>query len=386
MTDSERYVSELCKKSFLPFWSYPNPIGKNNKELCDILIVCGDIVIIISVKDIKISKHNDDVVIYERWVRKAIDDSVKQIYGAEKHILNSDEIILKDYCTKIPLPKKENRKIYRIAIAFGNTPNFPLPMGEFGKGYVSVFDEKSTNIILDELDTIIDFTKYLDSKVFLQKKATIIAAYEADFLAFYLRTGLEFDESIDLKILDKDLWESYKSSKEYDSWKNESAVSYIWDFFIQILFTTNFKGKIDNKKFLEYEKAVRIINLEDRISRISLGLALENAIKEKVQARMIQANNDKDYTYVFMPLSEKNWDFKEEELLLRCDVARYLNPHIQKVIGIFVGKTIIKNKQIPIFDICYIDVPDITPDFENYVKRIQKEFGYFTNPKISKTE
>ncbi|UFZ22668.1 hypothetical protein [Riemerella anatipestifer] len=100
-------------------------------------------------------------------------------------------------------------------------------MGDFGKGYVSVFDEKSTNIILNELDTIIDFTKYLDAKELLQKKATIIAAYETDFLAFYLRTGLDFDDSTDSIILDSNLWESYQSSAEYESWKNESAVSYV---------------------------------------------------------------------------------------------------------------------------------------------------------------
>ena len=384
MTTSEKYVSELCEKSFLPFWSYPNPIGKNNKELCDILIVCGDIIIIISVKDIKVSNHVDDVINYERWVRKAIDDSVKQIYGAEKYIQNSDEITLKDYCTKIPLPQKENRKIYRVAIAFGGNPNFPLPMGDFGKGYVSVFDEKSTTIILDELDTIIDFTKYLDCKENLQKKATIIAAYESDFLAFYLKTGLYFDNFPDSLILDDDLWESYKASDEYDSWKNESAVSYMWDIFIQVLFTNNFKDNINNKKFLEFEEAVRIINLEDRITRIGLGISLENAAKEKVQARMLQPHLDKDYTYVFMPLSDKNWDFKKEELLLRCDVARYLNPQIQKVIGVAIGKILINNKEAPIFDICYIDIPEITKDFESHVKKVQKEFGYFVNPRFSK--
>ncbi len=62
------------------------------------------------------SKHNDDSVVYERWVRKAIDDSVKQIYGAEKHILNSDEITLKDYCTKIPLPKKKIEKFTELQL------------------------------------------------------------------------------------------------------------------------------------------------------------------------------------------------------------------------------------------------------------------------------
>lgn len=74
---------------------------------------------------------------------------------------------------------------------------------------------------------------------------------------------------------------------------------------------------------------------------------------------MIQPRLDKDYTYVFMPLSDKNWDFKKEELLLRCDVARYLNPQIQKVIGVAVGKTLINKVEAPTFDICYIDVPEI---------------------------
>ena len=126
---------------------------------------------------------------------------------------------------------------------------------------------------------------------------------------------------------------------------------------------------------MEYEEAVRIINLEDRNSRISLGLCLENALKEKVQARMIQPTSEQNHTYVFMPLSEKNWEFKDEELILRCDVARYLNPDIQKVVGISIGKELINNRVFPVFDVCYIDIPEITSDFEEHVKKIQKELG-----------
>ena len=51
MTPSERYVDNLCKKSFLPFWSFPNPLGKKGKELCDVLVVCGHTIILISVKE-----------------------------------------------------------------------------------------------------------------------------------------------------------------------------------------------------------------------------------------------------------------------------------------------------------------------------------------------
>jgi len=38
MTPSEKYIAHLCRISFLPFWSFPNPIGKNGKELCDLLV------------------------------------------------------------------------------------------------------------------------------------------------------------------------------------------------------------------------------------------------------------------------------------------------------------------------------------------------------------
>lgn len=93
--------------------------------------------------------------------------------------------------------------------------------------------------------------------------------------------------------------------------------------------------------------------------------------------RMVQPRLDKDYTYVFMPLSDKSWEFKKEELLLRCDVARYLNPQIQKVIGVAVGKILINNREAPIFEICYIDIPEITKDFEAHVKKCKKNLDTF---------
>ncbi len=50
MTPSEKDIEKLCRISFLPFWSFPNPIGRNGKEFCDLLVVCANTVIIISVK------------------------------------------------------------------------------------------------------------------------------------------------------------------------------------------------------------------------------------------------------------------------------------------------------------------------------------------------
>ena len=143
MTPSEKYVSELCEKSFLPFWSFPNPIGKKGKELCDIFVVCHNTIIIISVKDITVSQHKNESIQYKRWAKKAITDSSDQIHGAERFLENVDEVFSKNRKNKIKLPPKKSRIIHRIAIAFGSKDNFPLPFGDFGKGFVHIFDEKT---------------------------------------------------------------------------------------------------------------------------------------------------------------------------------------------------------------------------------------------------
>jgi hypothetical protein len=57
LTESERYLANLCEKSFLSLWSYPNVFrdqGRNEgkgdgKELCDLLVVFDRDVIIFHV-------------------------------------------------------------------------------------------------------------------------------------------------------------------------------------------------------------------------------------------------------------------------------------------------------------------------------------------------
>ena len=380
MTPSERYVAGLCEKSFLPFWSFANPLGKKEKELCDVLIVCSNTIIIISVKDISLSKHKDKSVIYDRWVNQAVHESVKQIYGAERYIENVDVVILKGKKSKVKLPPKECRVIHRIAIAFGSDYDFPLPTGNFGKGYVSVFDEKTTFTLLDELDTITDFTDYLIAKEEFEKNKTILIPSETDFLAFYLNGGLKLDIPYNAVVSGSDLWESYISSKEYVEWREDIAVSYVWDFMIRHLHTHHINEDTTDERREELEEAIRTINLEPRINRIELGEMLNSAIKDKVKARMLRPLEGSKHAYVFMPLTDKNWEEKEGELELRCVVARYENPTAEKIIGISMGRNA---KGDSCFDICTLYIPEMDDDFINEVKKIKEELGYFTNPRIS---
>ncbi|WP_233131552.1 nuclease-related domain-containing protein [Tenacibaculum holothuriorum] len=380
MTPSEEYVASLCEKSFLPFWSFPNPLGKKDKELCDVLVVCGNTIILISVKDIQVSNHKDKNVQYTRWVKKAVDDSIQQLYGAERFLKNVNEIKLKNGVTKVTLPDIKVRTIYRIAIAFGSDYDFPLPMGINNRGFVHVFDEKSTATIISELDTITDFTRYLKAKENFLISNHMLLPEETDFFALYIQTGLEFDYPVDSIAGSGGLWESYIKSEDYRDWRKRIVPSFIWDYMIAHLHTYHIKDGTNNQRIQDLESAIRIINQEDRIHRTELGLALDNAIKRKSKGRMLLPKKDAKHMYVFMPLTMKNWDGKEKELELRCIVARYLNPSVNTVIGIGIGTN---GKGDSVYDICYHYIPETSDDFIKQAREIQQELGYFENPKYS---
>jgi hypothetical protein len=378
MTKSEKFVADLCSLSFLPFWSFQSPLGKKDNELCDILVVCGNIIIIISVKDIAPSNHEDESIVYERWVKKAIHESVSQIYGAERFISKVDSVKLDNSNIIISLPPKEERIIYRVAIAFGSKPYFPLPTGHFENGFVSVFDENSTLTILKELDTITDFTNYLSEKQKFSERNTILVQFETDFLALYLQTGLKFEVEENMVVAGENLWEGYIKSDEYLKWKIDTEVSYVWDIMIQSFYLNNKDLYKTTEKRNELESAIRIIALEPRINRIELGLIIENAAKNKVKARMLNPNLNSEHTYVFMRVTEDNWNIKDKELELRCIVARAEFPQAKKVIGVSMYRT---QEDIFSFDFHFIHIPELNEDFVKMANSIKSELGYFKNIK-----
>ena len=80
-TASERVLADLGDQAFLNLWSYPNLFydkkkgGKGDgKELCDMLAVCGDDVIIFSDKHIKYQGDKPVQIAWPRFYRKAIKD------------------------------------------------------------------------------------------------------------------------------------------------------------------------------------------------------------------------------------------------------------------------------------------------------------------------
>ncbi len=229
MNDSERLVAALSEKTFLSLWSYPNPIRSDNKkELCDLLVICNPYIFIISVKEISIAETGSYEIESDRWDRKAIEKSYKQIYGAERALCDGVEIASHDGSEILDLPKLDEKHVFRIAIALGRGERFPLRFGDFGSGFVDVLDEISLNVLLTELDTITDFVTYLKMKeTFFERGGRIITDGEENLLAIYLHQGRQFPTNYDELHIDSSTWEEFTKKDEYIRKKEEDKQSYI---------------------------------------------------------------------------------------------------------------------------------------------------------------
>src|SRR6266853_4448680 len=180
VTDAERYLAKLCKRSFLSLWSYPGVFrdqgrvdGKGDgKEVCDLLVVFDNHIIIFSDKDCQFQDGVGLKVAWARWFKKAVLASAKQVWGAERWIRGfPTRLFLDRKCTKpfpIELPKPDEAIFHRVVVAhdasrackavLGGSGSLMLDNGLVGdahltsmpfmigrlhesRGYVHVFDD-----------------------------------------------------------------------------------------------------------------------------------------------------------------------------------------------------------------------------------------------------
>ena len=390
MTPSERIVSSIAKKSFLSFWSFPNPIRKdNNNELTDLLIVHSPIVIIISVKEIHIKPTGDPSVDSGRWYKKAVEKSASQIYGAERIIRqNITSIVTSDKKKIIRIPDLESIQIYRIGISIGRKPEFALPFGRFDKEYIHFFDQDSFPILLGELDTITDFIEYLSAKESkLDQKSTYRFKSEEDLLAVYLNQGRKFPEGADIILIESGSWNQFIKKPEFARRKEQEKESYIWDNIIEEFFDNASKERIlFESDFNNIEQSLRTMSRESRFSRTVLANSFLEFIglKKPPEARARMCVSPQGITYVFLLDNHREDDRSHRitELRQRCIIARIRNPKNPETIGIATNPY--KPGEGHSYDLFYMYVPDINENDKNKIEQMSRDLGYFSNPIVKK--
>lgn len=341
LNQSEQYLASLADKTFLNLWSYPNLWKSPGQELCDLLVVCGEYVVIFSDKHTSFTPAALTIS-WPRWCNKALKKSKNQVTEAARWIKkHPDRIFLDAACTKqfhLELPPEASRKVILITVANGaaescrqhfksgsgslmirpdlkgfehhlNGEFLPFVIGDINPHgeYVHVLDEVSLKIVMEELDTVSDFAMYFIKKAnFIRSGRLFAATGEEDLLAYYLEHVNSNGEHDFLPpnntrwrdetlFIDESFYTGMVSHPNYIARKQAEKSSYIWDALIKS-FTDNILAgtMVPQDQILpiegqsaytvaDHEMTVRYLNMMPRSRRRVYGQALIDALERGAQ-------------------------------------------------------------------------------------------------------
>jgi hypothetical protein len=381
VNETERFVLDICRRSVLSLWCYNNPRGKEGDELCDVLVVCDPHVIIISVKAVQAKGGQPTLVQYERWKRRAVDDSVRQIYGAERWLASAPRVIRADGSPGLGLPPKEGRKVHRIAVAIGCPDGGTIASGDFGKGHIHVMTECGVREVLGELDTITDLVDYLANKEALAARGCAIlqTGTQADLLAWYLHNSRTFPGDADLMFVDDTVWDGLRNSPEFKRRKEADRESYAWDRLIEYLSGREFRPSIEaGPELTDIEIALRVMARETRFSRRILGRRLVDFHSQRherpLRSRVMSGLSGVLYVLVRFGPAEGP-EHRRAALGNRCFVARHEFGRGATVIGIGIAEH--APNVWSVSDVVYFDLGDWSADDDATAAAMKAEYGYF---------
>ena len=444
ITLAERYLKRLCDHSFLSLWSHAGVYRdqwlsgtvKEGKEVCDLLVVFENHIIIFSDKDCVYPTGDDQEVNWRRWFKRAVQKSADQIWGAERWIKAYPErLFLDSACTQhfpLPLPDPTTATFHRILVAHGVSERCrevlggsgslmiapqvigsmhtvggadggrPFTIGQIdpAKGYVHVFDDTSLQVVMRTLDTITDFVAYLIKKErFIQSSQLLWAAGEDDLLAYYLRdinSDGEHDfvvpDNADAVSIDEGFWQAFVNSSQRKAQIKANRVSYLWDMLIE-RFATHILA--DTQYYTTHsgvehaERIMRFLARESRTRRRMLAQSLlqmlETTPSSMRRTRVVQPSGTGDPYYVFLLLPQRTGEPEDEYRIVRrqfleacCMVAKLVYPEAQDIVGIATETGSIANEPRS-EDALYLDAHYWTEELQAEAQQLQQDLGLLTN-------
>lgn len=375
-TRTERQLAKHADRTFLDLWSFPNTFNDRDiargqgKEVCDLLVVCGDDVIIFSDKAISWPDTVEVSLAWSRWYKRAVGHSIDQIRGAERWLRKYPDRVFIDPQCKVPipaaLPPADRMRIHGVAVVSGaaaacrayfgdkdgslvvtsdpsvlesaTNPHCPFPpffVGDVGRGgsFIHVVDEISLPIMMRELDTITDFVEYLAARETALRAGQVGAAEcEADLIAAYLQNephngvrtfpiASQFGGTPTDKIFfPSNCYGEFKNSAAYRAKVHADRTGKSWDRLITLFSGNILAGTSVSVAGMETtvsgaEQSLRAMALERRVARRALGYAFTNALQEAEKqgksrfARVILPTDgfaDPELGYVFLIVAFKD--------------------------------------------------------------------------------
>lgn len=443
LTRTERFLGRLAQRSFLSLWAHSNCYRDIAKELCDLLVVCHNVVIIFSDKEVR---FNDSIPLdraWARWYNRAVLKSFPQLKRAMNWVKNHpDRIFQNPQCTeRLSLFERveEALEIHLVAVANGASkscirhfeggsgsllvspdedPDDPEPfcVGKLGgpEMFVHVFDEAHLHIILQELDTIRDFSDYLKARERLISNDNLFsAAGEEDLLAVYLKdvnekgehdfvweTGRRLESNQKL-VIEEGSYRNYQKAPPYRRKKKADRQSYLWDRLVE-KFAGNLSagtlapvpeglGKDGREEGAEL--GLRYMALERRVQRRAHSAAIEGAFEylennkgNRFFRAMIPENPEQGDTgfcvlLVKREITPEGTSFADYRAFRASNLAAYTenllerNRHLKRVVGIATEGS----RRGPMSeDLIYHEPPEWTEEAIASAKESAKGFDIFT--------
>jgi len=368
---AESILHELAEKTFLIDWCYPNPVLRDGKELCDLLVVFDDIAIIWQLKDTKLDGNGN-------LKKSDIQKNQRQLLGACRQLfeLKTDVILTNPRRGSETFNSSDIKYVHLISAFFGDKPFITRTQEKVKEHLIHTFTKDFTEIVLNELDTISDLQRYLQDRERLSntKTSLIVMGGEEQILAYYLTNNRCFDKfkNRNAVILEDDIWEGLKNNPKYQVKKEADRVSYLWDGIID--------GSHEGDSF-QNELIARELARHDRFDRRIYGKAfLEAHIKahnrgETFRRFMHLENQDVVYCFLFQddPDPREN---RKRHLKEMCHVARSKYKD-KKIIGI---ATEVKIKPGYSYDFALFKVHEWTEEDQKELERIQANTDILKNP------
>jgi hypothetical protein len=315
VTPTERYLDALGTRSFLSLWSYPRIFRDQyrGKEICDLLVVFENDIIIFSDKHCAFKDTGRPLVDWGRWYRTAIQESAAQLWGAERWIRNNPHRLFLDQSCRRPFPLEipQHARFHLVTVAHG-AENYAKAIGKPGlmidpsivgnahfgeacapfkvgqldpaRGFVHVFDHTAVSAVMETVDTIQDFIAYLRAKetAILGGKLRW-AASEQDLLAAYLGNPNE-EQSFTIPRQYKRAhvpegnWELFRRSPLRLAQIKANRISYYWDRLIESYGKHVLDGTLHSNTssyvVSDNEKVLRLLAREPRTKRRELSRRL----------------------------------------------------------------------------------------------------------------
>lgn len=437
LTRTERYLGKLAERSFLSLWSYPSLFKAPGAELCDLLVVFEDNIIIFSDKEIEFGNSGSLERDWARWMRKAVLKSANQIFGAERWLSRYPDKVFLDAKAKVKfpftLPPADRMRVHRIVVAhdrsgrrreqIGGSGSLhvapwisgddhlrpfedggaPFAVGQVdpSRGFVHVLDDSSLHLVLGELDTITDFLAYLERKeVFIQSGKLASAAGEEELLAYYLKKtnndgvhDFVIPPKYDALVLDEGHFRNRLERAEFRNKREADAVSYLWDeiasrFCSHALNNTlHYTSAPDLQR---QERLIRFLAREPRVRRRMLARALLGKVEEtppdRMSSRMLMPSKPGDPYYIFVvvpPSFAKSYEEyrqgRAHVLRTYMAIAKRRFPDAEYVIGL---ATETRDSAQRSEDLAMLSAAEWTEEDERKAAEDQAALGLLTNLRI----